>query len=450
MKNTGASLGLTALLTLFCLVSCITTDPSLGSALVPSSQDITIQTTTLDLPLEDVRTIDDLQSRILSSATVGSFGMELSSEGLMSVSAATDSVAWGRDPSVRRIYLSLVRDTTLVLQDNQRYIPQNLYVHRLNFELDTTHRNALSERFKTAYYDAEPINVGGCIYTGADAWSVDLKKEIGEELLRIPMETRDSAALFMKQFYGFCLRTDAPDDAQASREGEGRLNVFNLSSSYLILSWDYTDEDGFRKSSTAYFQLGQHHALNLYRSLKPETGTDDAILVQGLTGAKPHVSGLQLKQAIEAWAEREDILMENLALAKATVEFPFEYNGDRNQFDNYAAFLYPCQRTLVDGIPFYAPISEINNTTLENGSLDRSLLYYKSNISLYLQRLLRKDADKVTEEDDLWFMPTFSRHNSNTDVTYYYADNRYYSLTRLNGTGALRHPVLRLTYTVLK
>lgn len=451
MKHTGVFLSLAALLAAFCLTSCIPTDNTLGSTLVPSSQDITIQTTTLDLPLQPMRASEDLQSRVANSITVGSIGTEFCSEGLVSVTPSIDSIVWGKDPTVRRVYLSMARDSVLVMRDDQKAIPQNIYVHRLKFELDSTYRNGTAERFKTAYYDPEPISTGGCIYTGDEAWSVELKKEIGEELLRFPMATLDSVELFMKQFYGLCLRSDYPDDARVFHDKEGRLTLFDLSSSYLILNWDYTDDDGSRKSSSVYFSLGAKHALNIYRTLRPAAETADQIVVQGLTGSKPYVSGLHLKHAVEAWALRSGIPTENLVIAKATVEFPFEYTGDSSQLSHYANTLFPCQRIVNDdGNAYYAPLEEINDTALEDGSIDRSLLCYKSNITLYLQDLLDTKDDEIDEEDDLWFLSTYSYYNSSTSQTYYFADNIYYSETSLNGTGALRHPVLKLTYTVLK
>ena len=450
MKHTGLILGLTALFALTGLTACIPTDNTLGSALVSTNQDITLRTATLDLPVGEVRTTLDLQSRISSSVMVGSIGTEFCSEGLMAVSAASDSVTWGANPTVRRVYLSMALDTTMVMQEDQRYVPQNLYVHRLNFELDSTMYNGTIERFQTPYYDPEPISVGGCVYTGDEAWSVDLKKEVGEALLRLPMEVRDSANLFMKQFYGFCLRTDSPDKGLPGQEKEGRLNVFDLSMSYLILTWDYTDDDGFRKTATTYFELGAYHSLNVYRTLESTPDARDAIHVQGLTGGKPYVNALRLKETLTDWAARENVDLDNVLIAKATVEFPFEYSGDRTQFDFCATGLFPCNRLMLDDVPYYAPISEINETELEDGTIDRSLLCYKSNISLYLQDLICSEDSEIDSEDDLWFMPVYSYYNSNTGVTYYYADNFYYSQTRLNGTSDLRHPVLRLTYTQLK
>ena len=51
MRQNRISMGLAALLALFFLSSCITKDPTLGSELVPSNQDITIRTVVLDLPV---------------------------------------------------------------------------------------------------------------------------------------------------------------------------------------------------------------------------------------------------------------------------------------------------------------------------------------------------------------------------------------------------------------
>ena len=385
------------------------------------------------------------------SVTVGNIGTDFYSEGLMTITASTDSIVWGKNPTVQRVYLSMVRDTALVMRDDQLYIPQNIYVHRLNFELDSTHVNATHDRFKGQYYDPEPISTGGFVYTGDDAWSVELKKEIGEELLRFPMATLDSAQLFMKQFYGICLRGDYPESSQTAPDGEGRLNLFDLSSSYMIINWDYDDDAGVRKRATAYFSLGAYHVLNLYRTLRTTSASADQLVVQGLSGSKPYVSARALKESVEDWAAGSGISPEDIVIAKASVEFPFEYSGQSTQLDHYAASLYPCQRVVDDnGIAYYSPLAEINDTSLEGGSIDRSQLYYKSSISLYLQDLLSQEDSDIDDEDDLWFMPTYSYYNSNTGTTYYYADNYFYTQTTLNGTSALRHPVLKLTYSVLK
>ena len=348
MKHTGVLLSL-ALLAACCLASCIHTDDTLGSALVPSSQDITIQTATLDLPLQGMRASDDLQSRVTGSVTVGNIGTDFYSEGLMTITASTDSIVWGKNPTVQRVYLSMVRDTALVMRDDQLYIPQNIYVHRLNFELDSTHVNATHDRFKGQYYDPEPISTGGFVYTGDDAWSVELKKEIGEELLRFPMATLDSAQLFMKQFYGICLRGDYPESSLTTPDGEGRLNLFDLSSSYMIITWDYDGRSGRPQERD---RLLPARSLSCASTSTGSCGNvrsppdQRCILVQGLSGSKPYVSARALKESVEDWAGAGESPDGDICHRQGYASnSPSNTTAKPNQFDNYAASLYPCQRT---------------------------------------------------------------------------------------------------------
>ncbi|MBQ1831590.1 MAG: hypothetical protein II112_04380, partial [Bacteroidales bacterium] len=151
-----------------------------------------------------------------------------------------------------------------------------------------------------------------------------------------------------------------------------------------------------------------------------------------------------------SWAEEHDLPIENMLVAKATLSFPFEYDGDRTQFDHFAKTLFPCKRVRSSKRVNYTPLDEINDTALENGAINRSKLTYTSNISLYLQNLLRKDPNRLTADDDLWMMPTVSVYDSYASTTYYFADYYYYTQSYLNGTADERHPVLNLTYTILK
>ena len=438
-----------ALLTLFSLASCIEKDNFLGSALVPSDQDITVRTATLDLPV-DLRMADSLQSAVSQSITVGSirtrtFGL-YRSEAAMTFSSANDSVQWGRDPSVRRIYLSLVRDTAMVINSSQRFAPQNLQVHYLTTQLDSTHR--YNNSLGAGDYNPENLMTTLVPYMGEESYTVDLDKAFGERFFRIPMETLDSAELFMRELHGFYLTCDDPEEGL---EG-GRLNVFDLSSSSLILNYDYTDDDGNRKSATATFLLGQEFTVNVGSSGARGLETDDpseAIYMEGLCGIKPHIRADRLREKVLQWASANGIPYENLLIAKATVEFPFEFNGDPDQFDSWSGNLFPCRRTRGDWATDFAPLDEISDASLETGSIDRSKLTYKSNISSYLQELLHKDAGSLTDEDDLWMMPTVSTSNSYTGATYYFPDYYFYRQDFLNGTAAERHPVLKLTYSVL-
>ena len=451
MRHSGVILSLAAVLTAFCLASCITTDHSLGSDLAPSNHSIELHTATIDLPVS-LKMADSLQTAISQSITVGSIRSDIFGlfhcDAAMSVTAATDSIDWGKNPSVRSFTLNLVTDTTLVVDAAERYAPQNLYVHQLNVELDSTmvYNNSL----KAGDYDPEIISHGGFVFTGGDSYAVRLDEEIGKRLFQIPMATLDSADLFMKAFHGLYIRCDDPVEGS---EG-GRLNLFDLSSSTLTLTYDYDDAQGNRKTNTAVFQLGTKYTVNCCTSGSRVLESEDpaeTLYVEGLCGIKPFINALRLRDALADWAADAQIPLENLLIAKATFSFPFEYYGDRTQFDNYAGNLFPCKRTANSaGRLRYTPIDEINDTDLEDGSIDRSRLEYCSNVSFYLQDLIGRNRRDVTSDDDLWLMPTITYYNSTTSVTYYYADYFYYAQSFLNGTSAERHPVINLTYAILK
>ena len=443
--------GFVAFLSLFSISACIEKNTSLGTAMIPTNQDISIRTAEFDLPV-DLRLADSLQSTVAQSATVGAirtkaFGL-FRSDAAMTVTSYSDSIEWGRNAKVKRIYISLARDSSLVVDPSQFYIPQNIYVHELTTQLDST--KAYNNSLTADDYSPEVISSTDVIYTGSDGFSIDLKKEYGEKFLRLPMEVRDSAELLMKEIPGLYLTCDVPEEGI---EG-GRLNVFDLSSSTLILNYTYDDEQGNHRSSTAIFSLGEYYALNVSSSGAGSLVTDNptsAIYMEGLCGIKPHIQASTLRRQMEQWSLRNDIPLANVIIAKASIEFPFEYSGDPDQFYAWSSNLFPCKKETSSstGRRIYSPLSEISESTLESGDIDRSHLYYKANISIYLQDLIRRDLSEITTDDDLWIMPTVSYTDSYSN-TYYYPDYYYYKQDVLNGTGSLRHPVLKLTYTILK
>ena len=450
MKKTGVSFGLAALLAMSCLVSCITKDYTLGSGLVPAIQDISVRTATFDLPV-GLKMADSLQTSISQKGTVGAIRTDryglYRSDAAMAVTAAYDSISWGKNPSVTSVKLVLTRDTTLVVDPGERYIPQNLYVHRLKVVLDSTtiFNNSLTEND----YDHEVLSLGGLVYTGDDTYSVELDKKLGEELLKIPTATLDSAELFMKAFKGLYIRCDEPlEDCEG-----GRLTTFDLSASYINFTYQYDDDNGNRRSKSENFLVGEEYAVNICtagsRPLE-EPLAADALYMEGNCGIKPHISAKELRGVLERFAAENQLELERVLIAKAILKFPFEYTGDYKQFDYYATNLYPCKRTKnASGSRIYTTLDEIEEEDLESGYIDRSNLCYTVNVSMYLQNLISRKASDITTNDDLWIMPTITLYSSTTGVTFYYPDYYYYSQSRLNGTSDARHPVLQLTYSVL-
>lgn len=440
-----------ALLALFTLSSCIEKNYTLGNSLVPVNQEIDIKTASFDIPV-DLRMSDSLQTSIASSVTVGAirthtFGL-FRSEGALTITPGTDTVRWGNSPTVRHIYLALARDTTIYLDPSQASIPQGMHVYQLNRPLDSTF--CLNNSITPADYDPTDLLAGNVPYMGEDVFYLDLKDAFAERFFNLSDASLDSAELMIKALHGLYITCDDPEE---TLEG-GRLNVLDLSSSGLCLMFDYSDIDGSRKSSTAYFKLGEKQCVNICTSGSDRLVTDDpveTIYVEGLCGIKPHISATRLREAIDVWAKQNSIPLDRMIVVKAAFDFPFEYSGDRTQFDSWSDNLFPCQRVRnSNGLPSYNPLEEITDDNLENGELDRMNLTYKSNASAFLQALIRKNPADLTEEDDLWIMPTVGISDSSSGATYYYSDYFYYHQDILNGTGAERHPVLRLTYTILQ
>lgn len=436
---------------LFSLNSCIPVDNTLGSALVPTNQDISIHSVEFDLPVE-LRMCDSLQTSVSSSVTVGAirskdFGL-FHSDGAMTITADTDSIIWGDNPIFQQMYLTLTLDGSQTLSDDQSFIPQNFRVYQMNRVLDSTdtYNNCLGPDD----YNHTPVSKGTAVVLGGDV-EIQLTEEFGRKFFQYNHTVLDSAELFAKQFPGLYITCDDPEEGI---EG-GRLNGIDLSSSFAYLTYETRDDNGDRIIKTASFGLGDVYCVNVSRSSAGSLVTDkpeETIYMEGLCGVKPFIQAKKVRSMITDWAAKEGYDLNTILIAKATLEFPFEYDtADEKCLDNFPANLFPCQRKSVAGYRYYSPIDEINDPeTYDNGSANRSLLFYRPDVALFIQSLIRTPESSLSDSDDIWMMPTLTYQDSNTGTTSYFADYNYYTQCRLNGTGAERHPKLKITYSVLK
>lgn len=450
MKITKVLVGfLTA--TLFSLNSCIPVDSTLGSALVPDNQDISIHSVEFDIPVE-LRMCDSLQTSVTSSVTVGAirsneFGL-FHSDGAMTITAAEDSIIWGDNPIFKQMYLTLTLSSAQTMSDDQAHIPQNFKVYQLNRALDST--DIFNNCLGPDDYNHTPISKSTAVFLGEDV-SIELTEEFGRKFFAYNHTVLDSAELFAQQFPGLYITCDDPEEGI---EG-GRLNDLDLSSSYAYLTYETVDENGDRVSKTANFNLGEIYCVNISSSSSAKLAAKDpseALYMEGLCGVKPFIQAAKLKSMIKEWAAKEGVDLNTMLIAKAAFEFPFEYDVNNPKcLDNFPVNLFPCRRLTSNGLKYYYPIEEINDSDIYNdGSINRSLLFYRPDAAIYLQEIIRKDESSLTDRDNLWIMPTLTYQNSSTGETSYYADYNYYTQCILNGTGAERHPKLKITYTVLK
>lgn len=487
-------------------------DPTLGASYIPANQDISIHTVDIDLPVGQ-KYADSLQTTVNSQVAVGSITTAaygtVTVGSALTLSPATDSIVWGTDPVFKSMYISLTASSNQVLDKSQAGIPQNIYVHQLNKELDST--CVYSNSITLADCKPELAVMGSMVYTGGDTLVLHFTEDFAKPLFDLDRETMDSTALFASKFYGIYLHTDP---VEPGTEG-GRLNIFDVNESYVILTYSSVNDAGRRRDTTAFFNLGTYNAVMSIDKEKVFPETDDAsamIRYEGLTGLKPHIDAKVLRQRLDDWMGANGIDPDALMVCRATLEFPFEYSGSSAQYNIWPANLYPCRRLRGSVYTVYSPISERYTSSYDHGEINRSHFYFRSDVAPYLQSLIREEKDKVDENYDIWMIPTieyttstsssstsdyynyanyyasmygygyggygyggyggyggyydpygyggygygygypygYGYGSSSSGTTYYYVDSKNYWMCEINGTAAARHPILHLTYTVLK
>lgn len=468
-----------AVLTVFFAVqSCISTDYTLGSSFVPTNRNIPISDTTLSINLGQ-RYPDSLQTYTSGTAIVGSINTDkygcVSVGTAMTISPATDSIQWGGSPVFVSMRLAIPASSCQVMDDSQMNIPQNIYVHRLKVELDSTmiYYNSL----KPSHYEEGTCSKGTQIYTAGDSLCISFPEEFGKPLFDLDPTIMDSTELFLKHFYGIYLDTD---DA---RPNSGRLNKFNLSNAVINFTFNSENGEGHRRDTTVYFYVGDYSCLLKVDQdrLIPECDSCDQIAVyNGLAGIKPFIDARKLRNHFAELAKARGVEARAVMIAKAQFEFPFEYPGYSDAFDTWPSNMYLCRRLRdTTGVVYFATIDEIYSSTYDIGTMNRSYMSYCPDAALYIQSLLNTSEEEVDDTFDLWLIPSSSYEtttsssndyyasnyyslyssyyygynpygSSSTTSTYYIVDNVNYLNCELYGTKAERHPTLKVTFTVLK
>ena len=124
---------------------------------------------------------------------------------------------------------------------------------------------------------------------------------------------------------------------------------------------------------------------------------------------------------------------------------------DDYEFVNtYPTQLFPCYkgRTTTDSV-YYSVYPEISNTSAETGSLNRSLAHYKCDMTYHVSDLKNKDAEKITDSDNIWLFPIYTAQDIYGNTSYYPNTYTYYYQI-LNGNGAERKPELKIVYAVIE
>jgi len=456
-KNTARVIIVLGIIALF-LHSCIISDRTIGSGLIPDDHILKIRTAEIALPVE-MALSDTIQSDspsiILGTLYDETFGKISSNSAVGLFIRNTDSIDFGVNPILKKAYLDMYIDSTTVLTNDQNGITQNLRVYELNRALDTAtlYNNSLTR----SDYSNKPVSTKTVITTGSNI-HVEFTEEFVRKILNTPQEKIDSAALFSEYHHGLYFEMDPP-----ITESGGRLNYITCNGKRICLDLTYTDpkKNLYNRDTTFYIYLGSYNlsvstplALNTFekQSATIDMSTDNRILVSPFNGVKPYINALSLKKSVQQWADYNSVDLSKIIISRASMEFPYDENTDYLDLARFPKSLFPCARIKMSdtmSIKMYLPIDEVYSPTVSHGYIDRSLSFYKPDITTYLYHILKKDDDTFGYYDNVWLIPIKVTTDSYYGTTSYDVSFNPYYKGVLNGTNSSRRPVLKIAYSIL-
>lgn len=494
---------LVLLLSVFVFPSCIETNYTLGDALVPTSNNLYVESASMDLKI-GMKSASDIQSSSYYYA-VGSISSEqfgLTRVDLAATVTPSDTgINFGTDPRFIEAYIMLKRQNVKTYTTGQDNITQNLYVYPMAHALDSTMVTCSSVSEK----DYIHVPVGTALLTSQDTVIIPLSDEWGKALMASTRAELDSMELFIKNHYGLYFSTDDPVEGTVG----GRITNFLSGTVYLNIS--SVNNQNLRRDTSITFNIGSVYnglATQIFthssKDLEIDPENDAKVLYyEGLAGIKPFIDAKILRSTIENWAEENNVNLSRILVTRASFELPYEFPEDYRLVDNYyPQGLYPAFYTAdsTDNIKRYTLLGSIYDDTYDKGDINRSLLCYRPDVTYYIHSLITKD--KITDDDNIWLIAPFeyveqtsssssyydpymynsyynpysyyggygyygynsynnyynnyyyyqslyNMANSSTTKTYYYVDYMNYAIGQINGNGASRHPKLNITYVLL-
>lgn len=456
MSNKKSLVFLTLISTFFIYTSCVSTDKSLGSQFISDTFVLQLDTAMFDVPIVN-SALDSIQGYNTSYMTLGYINDETfgytSSGCATNITPYSDSTYFGINPVLKHAYIYLVIDSTSVIREDQRSIPQNITVYKLTSPLDTIRMYNTS--IGPGDYHPVPVSKGAPIFFGDDSVKIHLSEEFGYELLSTTVAEFDSVDLFIERIKGLYFVTDTPE----TENGGGRMNYISIGGSTIYLSYYLTDpQRGFKhKDTTETFTLGYSHSINTTRTSSRKLNNNtisDKLYIESYDGIKPVIKGSEMKHILDTWISKNGFSKEDVLIARAALVFPYEM--DINKYEEYTNLypqqIFPCTITSDDYLDYMSPLPEIYDNA-EIGAINRSRYQYTCEVTGYIQDLIKNE--EVTYEDDLYICPILS-YMTNSSIygtggtTFYGMDNQNYRHGILNGSGhPLRRPTLELTYSVL-
>lgn len=419
-KNTSIAAGLAVLM---CCVSCIATDSSLGSGLIPIDQTYKFYTERIPIEQIEVRMADSLSgystSRVVFGAVQDSeYGLSTRSSALTLVPIFRDSLEIGKNPEFKSFRFAIGKDTVASNNEDQRRIIQNIGVHELDKPIDAAKDYDCN---KPLAHSGRNVAKGSPLYNGGDSLVFYFTREYGEKFLSLTSEDLKDFDSYTEKFPGIYLDTEIP-----TSDG-GRINLFSLQlgydSDYQYFTGNfaklyYSAEFGGERKDTSilfYYGAAQFHnidsllssttsgnfpqyALNLTtQQTQDRIGyATDKIYIEGGGGLKPVVKAEYLIDIAEKAIVEKGADPKSTVINKASLVFPFEFPSNYLDMNYWPQILSPtCKLVSEDEdenkIATFIGLTDSSSSDENQGDVNRSILNYAPDITYHMQELLKID-----------------------------------------------------------
>ncbi len=429
-----------ALAALLCCLSCVESDPSLGSGIVPRENQY--DSFVVEIPITDMRTAmaDSLSGYSQQRIIIGS--IEDPDYGLCSHSCAltlvplVDELDWGDVQSITGFDLYSTYDTVAVAEESNRHILQEVEAYAL--EESTSGAFNSNRDFK---HGSTSIIKGSAVLNGDSSLALHFTDEFTSDFLEKTngMKMKDDFADYLKAFPGIYLKTSEPGHTG------GRINAFGvqlgfdasagyISDNYATLTINSVfDEEVGAVDTSFYFLFGlqeyykldslvnyatqgnfPQYACNMTsHATSAYTGTaSDKALFEGGAGLKPVIGAAALRDAVRAAVldSLESIghgadELKNVLINKASLILPYKMPSDYTALDHYPARFSPTTRVKTDTTAFFMNLTDYSSTSENQGDINRSLCRYAPDITYHLQEMLSLPDTTIRNGNyDIWLM----------------------------------------------
>jgi len=438
--------------------SCIDANSSLGENFVPEA----LRYTTIasdNIPIENISLClaDSLtgysQTRITFGATRDEV-LGLSKRGCaLTLVPIYDTVDFGNDAVFKKFRFKISRDTTSTVDPSQVNILQSVYVYELSHALDSTYdinANLDVDRSKR-------ISKSIPVFDGTtDTLAFDFTKAFGEKYLRtlaaFPDSVWNDMDAYLKALPGIYIETDEPMGIG------GRVNLFNLQldfdTSYGYIGSNYAqmdfsaEFDGERKDTSCIFYFSPdafyysdsllyytaagelpQYCLNVasHESRALVGKATDKLYMEGGGGLGPVIRARELKRLMEEEISKHGDPSRAI-INRATLTFNYDASEDFKELDVFPLIMNPTARVMSNGVYTYASLTSTTSATTSMGTIDRSNLQYRPDITYHAQSILKlADTSSYFSNYDIRFLIMNSEVVEDSESASESAENDYYN-----------------------